>query len=152
MFNMRRREVIGLLGSAAVVWPLAASAQQPGRVPRIGVLFPGTEIVAPARIAALREGLRAVGYREPDQVELIAPVTGGDPSRVGPMASELIERNVDVLVPISPAAVQAVRSLTSTIPIVAFDLDAIGFRLAPLDRQHVGSGEYHRPDHQVAFN
>jgi hypothetical protein len=39
------------------------------------------------------------------------------------MASELVERNVDVLVPISPAAVQAVRSLTSTIPIVAYDLE-----------------------------
>jgi putative ABC transport system substrate-binding protein len=67
--------------------------------------------------------LRAVGYREPDQVELIARVTGGDPSRVAPMATELVERKVDVLVPISPAAVQAVRSLTSTIPIVAFDLE-----------------------------
>jgi ABC-type uncharacterized transport system substrate-binding protein len=120
---MKRREFITLLGGAAVAWPRAARAQQLGRVPRIGLLFPGTETVAPARIAALREGLRAVGYREPDQVELITRVTGGDPSRIGPMASELVERNVDVLVPISPAAVQAVRSLTSTIPIVAFDLE-----------------------------
>src|SRR5260370_14813125 len=39
------------------------------------------------------------------------------------MASELVERNADVLVPSSPAAVQAVRLLTSTIPIVAFDLE-----------------------------
>jgi len=45
-----------------------------------------------------------------------------DPGRVGPMARELVERNVDVLVALSPAAV-AVRSLTSTIPIVAFDLE-----------------------------
>jgi putative tryptophan/tyrosine transport system substrate-binding protein len=120
---MIRRQFITLLGGAAA-WPLAARAQQSsGRVPRIGLLFPGTETVAPARIAALREGLRAVGYREPDQVELIIRVTGGDPSRIGPMASELIGRKVDVLVPISPAAVQAVRSLTSTIPIVAFDLE-----------------------------
>jgi hypothetical protein len=76
---------------------------------------------------ALQENFDRVGgcavYREPDQVELIARVTGGDPSRVGPVASELIEHNVDVLVPISPAAVQAVRSLTSTIPIVAHDLE-----------------------------
>jgi hypothetical protein len=83
----------------------------------------GKDTIAPVRIAAWREGLRAVGYREPDQVELIIRVTGSDPSRIGPMASELVERNVDVLVPISPAAVQAVRSLTSTIPIVAFDLE-----------------------------
>jgi putative ABC transport system substrate-binding protein len=121
--HIRRREFITLLGGAAAAWPRAGWAQQASKVPRVGLLFPGTETVAPARIAALREGLRAAGYRPPDQVELITRVTGGDPSRVGPMASELVERNVDVLVPISPAAVQAVRSLTSTIPIVAFDLE-----------------------------
>jgi putative ABC transport system substrate-binding protein len=120
---MRRREFITLLGGAATAWPLAARAQHSGKIPKIGFLFPGTETVAPARIAALAEGLRSVGYREPDQVELITRVTGGDPSRVAPMAAELVERKVDVLVPISPAAVQAVRSLTSTIPIVAFDLE-----------------------------
>jgi putative ABC transport system substrate-binding protein len=118
-----RREFIMLLGGAAAAWPLAARAQQAGKIPKIGFLFPGTETVAPLRIAALVEGLRAVGHRVPDQVELIARVTGGDPSRVAPMASELVERNVDVLVASSPAAVQAVRLLTSTIPIVAFDLE-----------------------------
>jgi ABC-type uncharacterized transport system substrate-binding protein len=120
---VKRREFITLLGGAAAVWPLAARAQRSGKIPKIGFLFPGTEAVAPARIASLLEGLRAVGYHEPDQVELIARVTGGDPSRVAPMASELVAQKVDVLVPISPAAVQAVRSLTSTIPIVAFDLE-----------------------------
>jgi putative tryptophan/tyrosine transport system substrate-binding protein len=79
---MNRRDLITLLGGTVVAWPLAARAQQTSRVPRVGLLFPGTETVAPARIAALREGLGAVGYREPDQVELIIRVTGGDPSRV----------------------------------------------------------------------
>jgi putative tryptophan/tyrosine transport system substrate-binding protein len=120
---MQRREFITLLGGAAVTWPLAARAQQSGRIPKIGFLFAGTETVAPARINALVEGLQAAGYRVPDQLELITRVTGGDPSRMAAMAIELVERNVDVLVPISPAAVQAVRSLTSTIPIVAFDLE-----------------------------
>src|SRR5215813_10487465 len=54
---------------------------------------------------------------------LIIRVTGGDPTRVAPMARELIEHNVDILVPLSPAAVQATTSLTSTIPILAFDLE-----------------------------
>jgi putative ABC transport system substrate-binding protein len=120
---MRRREFITLLGGTAAAWPLAARAQQGGRVPRIGFLFPGPETRGRADIATLREGLRVAGYREPDQVELITRVTAGDPSRVGLMARELVERKVDVLVPLSPAAVQAVRSLTSTIPIVAFDLE-----------------------------
>jgi putative ABC transport system substrate-binding protein len=115
-----------------------------GKVPRIGFLYPGAETLALARIATFREGLRATGYREPDQVELITRVTGGDPGRVGPMARELVERNVDVLVALSPAAVQAVRSLTTTIPIVAFDLetDPIGSglvkSLARPDRQRHG--------------
>ena len=108
--------------------PVAARAQGARNLPKVGFLFPGTERIAPTRIAQMAEGLRAVGYRAPDQIELIARVTGGDPSRVAPMARELVDRNVDVLVPISLAGVQAVRLLTSTIPIVAFDLetDAVG--------------------------
>ncbi len=120
---MRRREFITLLGGAAAAWPLAARAQQPGKIPKIGFFFPGTEAVAPTRIRALAEGLQAAGYRAPDQVELITRVTGGDPSRVAPMAAELVERNVDVLVAASPAAVHALRSLTSTVPIIAYDLE-----------------------------
>src|SRR5262245_26396737 len=120
---MRRREFIMLLVSSATAWPLAARAQQPGKIPKIGFFFPGTETVAPTRIRALAEGLQAVGYRAPDQVELITRVTGGDPSRVAPMAAELVERNGDVRVAASPAAVHALRSLTSTVPIVAYDLE-----------------------------
>src|SRR5215470_14072355 len=119
--HTRRREFITLLCGAAGAWPLAAWAQQPSKVSRIGFLFPGTDAIAPIRIAAFREGLRAAGYREPEQIELIIRVTGGDPTRVAPMARELIERDVDILVPLSPAAVQATTSLTSTIPILAFD-------------------------------
>src|SRR5262245_6249040 len=118
-----RREFIMLLGGAAA-WPGVARAQQLGRVNRIGFLFAGTDAIAPIRIAAFREGLRAAGYREPEQIELIIRVTGGDPTLVAPMARELIERDVDILVPLSPAAVQATTSLTSTIPILAFDLES----------------------------
>jgi putative ABC transport system substrate-binding protein len=121
--QMKRREFMSLFGGAAAAWPLAARAQQPGKVPKVGFLFPGTETVGPLRIAEFLEGLQAVGYRVPDQVELVARVAGGDPSRVAPMASELVERNVDVLVASSPAAVQTIRLLTSTIPIIAFDLE-----------------------------
>jgi putative tryptophan/tyrosine transport system substrate-binding protein len=121
---MRRRSFITLLGGAVAAWPLTARAQQPaGKIPKIGFLFSGTDAVAPARIAALTEGLRAAGYRMPDQVELITRVTGADPSRVAPMAADLVERNVNVLVAGGPAAVHAVRSLTSTTPIVAIDLE-----------------------------
>jgi hypothetical protein len=52
-----RRKFITLVGAAAA-WPLAAHGQQSGKIPKIGFLFPGTETVAPLRIAALVEGLR----------------------------------------------------------------------------------------------
>src|SRR5215472_3086433 len=66
---MRRREFITLLGSAAVAWPLSARAQQTAQRAKIGILYPGLASALPARIAALRDALQAVGYREPDNVE-----------------------------------------------------------------------------------
>jgi hypothetical protein len=69
---MKRRQFIALLGGAALAWPVAARGQRSGKPPKVGFLFPGTEAVAPARIASFLEGLRAVGYHEPDQVALIA--------------------------------------------------------------------------------
>src|SRR6266487_6109107 len=63
---MRRREFIRLLGGATVVWPLAAHAQQPDRMRRIGVLmgYPESDSEAQAYIAAFREGLQKLGWAE----------------------------------------------------------------------------------------
>ena len=66
----RRREFITLLGGAVAAWPLAARAQQPPKTAKVGILFPGRAAALPARLAGLREGLRAAGYREPDDIEL----------------------------------------------------------------------------------
>src|SRR4030095_17159546 len=64
--HMRRREFITLLGGAVVSWPLAARAQQPDRVRRIGVLmgFAENDSQAQAMIAAFREGLQKLGWTE----------------------------------------------------------------------------------------
>jgi hypothetical protein len=61
--DMRRREFISLL-SAAATWPLAASAQQPGKIPRIGIIDD-----AP-RWNAFRHGLRDLGYLEGQNIRL----------------------------------------------------------------------------------
>ena|SRR5215472_14321481 len=61
---MKRREFITLLGGAVVAGPLAAHAQQSHRVPRIGVLLPGTPTSFAPRIQAFVEGLRDLGYVE----------------------------------------------------------------------------------------
>jgi putative ABC transport system substrate-binding protein len=61
---MKRREFISLLGSAAVAWPLAARAQQPARVQKIGYLGFGPASAWATRVEALRAGLRDVGWVE----------------------------------------------------------------------------------------
>jgi ABC-type uncharacterized transport system substrate-binding protein len=120
---VKRREFITLLGVAAT-WPLAARAQQSPKIAKVGILYPGTTGTLPSRIAGLREGLQAAGYREPDNIELVTRVAEGDPRRIAPLAMELAERKVDVMVPVSPAAVDAALAASATIPIVALDLES----------------------------
>jgi putative ABC transport system substrate-binding protein len=118
---MRRREVITLLSGAAA-WPLAARAQQP-KIPKLGFLYPGPSTVATTRIDAFLGGLRAGGYRVPEEVEFISRFANGDPTRLAPMAIELVDQNVDVIAAVSTPVALAVRAATATIPIVAFDLE-----------------------------
>jgi putative ABC transport system substrate-binding protein len=118
---MRRREVITLLSGAAA-WPLAARAQQP-IIPKLGFLYPGPSTVATTRVDAFLGGLRAAGYRVPEEVEFISRFANGDPTRLAPMAIELVDQNVDVIAAVSTPVALAVRAATATIPIVAFDLE-----------------------------
>src|SRR5262249_9498611 len=103
---VKRREFVTLLGGAAA-WPLTARAQQASKIAKVGVLYPGTAATLSSRLAGLREGLQAAGYREPDNIELVARAANGDPKRIAPLAMELAERKVDVMLPVSPAAVHA---------------------------------------------
>ena len=66
---MRRREFLTLLGSVAVTWPLAARAQQPAKVPRVGILSPAASETA-GTLTAFREGIRDLGYVEGQTVAL----------------------------------------------------------------------------------
>src|SRR5258708_2390972 len=118
-----RRQFISTLGSAAVAWPLVARAQQASGVAQIGFLYPGVAAMAVPRIAALREGLQAVGYKDADQVKILARSSGGAPAQLAPFAADLVERKVDVIVAVSPSAVRAAKSATAIIPIVAADLE-----------------------------
>jgi putative tryptophan/tyrosine transport system substrate-binding protein len=110
---------------AAAQWArpaAAASAQQAARPAKVGILFHGDPALAPARAALVGAGVRDGGYTGP--VELIVRATGGDPQIANVMATELVRDNVDVLVPITPGALDAVRAVTATIPIVAYDLES----------------------------
>ena len=66
MFGMRRRDFVALLGGAAATWPLAARAQQPERMRRIGVLLPAAADDAEfqARVGAFLQGLAQLGWTD----------------------------------------------------------------------------------------
>lgn len=120
---MKRRNFIAGLGLAAASWPLSAHAQQTLTVQRVGFLYPGPSTPGAVRIEAFSAGLSAAGYRVPEQVEIISRFANDDPARLASLAAELIDRKVDVIAAVSTAAANAVRAATTTIPIVALDLE-----------------------------
>lgn len=111
------------MGAASIASPLDARAQRPAKVPKVGLLFPGSTTEAPSPIASLLEGLRATGYAEPEQVRLVSRGADGDPARITSLLADLLGQDVDVIVAVSPASVQAAHAATATIPIVAHDLE-----------------------------
>ncbi len=117
---MRRREFIGLLGGAAVSWPLGGRAQQAGYVRRIGFLLGLTENdpEGHARIVAFRQGLETLGWTEGRNVRIDYRFAGGDPERVRSYAAELLAWAPDLIVAHSAPVVAALKQATSTIPIV----------------------------------
>ena len=114
---MRRREFITLLGGAAVAWPLAAAAQDKGRVPRIGVLLWGAPDSDPY-VGPLRQGLRDLGYVEGQNILVEYRFAEGRSDRAAEQVAELVHRNVDVIVASTTPAAHAAKSGTQTIPIV----------------------------------
>lgn len=120
---MQRRDFITLLGGAISAWPFAAHAQGLKAIPKVGFLFPGPEEVAKSRRVLLLDGLRSEGFREPDQVTLVTRATNGDLTRISPLLNELIAEKIDVLIPLGPAVTRTALSLTTSIPIVIFDLE-----------------------------
>jgi putative ABC transport system substrate-binding protein len=113
---MRRRQFITLLGGAAT-WPIAARAQQPAHVPRIGFLGLGPASAFASRVEALRQGLRDLGYIEGKNV-VIEFRWAETVDQLPELAAELVRMNVDVIFANSSTLVEPARRATKTIPIV----------------------------------
>ena len=120
MFDMRRREFITLLGGAAasVSLPFAAHAQQSRKVPRIGVLLPGTPASFSLRTKAFLAGLRDLGYLEGQTIEIEWKWGQDRVEGLPELAAELVRRNVEVIVTGGTPAAKALKGATGTIPIV----------------------------------
>jgi putative ABC transport system substrate-binding protein len=113
---VKRREFITLLGGAAAAWPLAAPAQQPGKLPLIGVLVSASP---PHPFAdAFWRGLHALGYSEGQNIRVEFRYTNGRSDRAEEYAEEFVRLGVDVIVAHFVPAVEAAMGATQTIPIV----------------------------------
>ena len=123
---MRRREFIRLIGGAAVAWPLAARAQQPEKIAKIGYPDLGPASARVDRVEALRAGLRDLGYIEGKNIAI--EFRWAERAEQFPeLATDLVRRKVDVIFAISSTMVEPARKATSTIPIVfATHADPVG--------------------------
>jgi len=111
---VKRRNFIMLLGGAAAAWPLAARAQQSGKVARLGWLRLGSAADFAGRVEALRTGLRELGYVEGKDIviEFRWPETV---DQLSEFAAELVRMNVDIIFASSSIEVGAVLQVTKTI-------------------------------------
>jgi putative ABC transport system substrate-binding protein len=121
---MKRREFITLLGGAAI-WPVAARAQQAGKVNRVGLIFttsPVSEMAGPDPIHPVArsfvQGLRALGYVEGQNLVLEHRSAEGKFERFPEIIRELVSIKVDVIVTVTNAMTRAAKDVTRTVPIV----------------------------------
>jgi putative ABC transport system substrate-binding protein len=116
---MRRREFITLVGGA-VAWPLAARAQQPERVRRIGVLMAlsANDPEGQARVAAFLQGLQGLGWSVGRNVIIDIRWSTGDSADTRKYAMELVALAPDVILASSSNAVAPLLQVTRTVPIV----------------------------------
>jgi putative ABC transport system substrate-binding protein len=116
---MRRREFISLVGSAAALWPLAARAQRPNKIYRVGLLSGGAALGATdERRRTLLAALTARGFIEGDNLVVVQRFADAHPERLNDLLAELKAEAVDVIVTFSYPAALAAKVSAKDVPIV----------------------------------
>src|SRR5215813_11298521 len=117
---MRRRDFITLVGGAAVAWPLAARAQQPERVRRVGVLVPAAagDPVFLARVGAFLQGLAVLGWSIGRNVRVDARWAITDAAEIRSHAAELVALAPDVILAHGTTTLGPLREVSRTVPTV----------------------------------
>ena len=118
--RVRRREFFSLLGGAAAAWPLAARAQHPARVRRVGVLMSLAEDDPEdrRRRVAFQQALRELGWNEGGNLRIDYRWYGGDPTRARVLAKDLVDLQPDLIVATATAGLTAFALQMRAIPIV----------------------------------
>jgi len=119
---IRRREFITLLGGSAAAWPLAARAQQAGKVYRIGFLANDPTILTTPASAAFRDGLRQNGLVDGDNILIDWRFAGGKTDRYAELAATLVSLRMDLIVASGSSSAIAAKEATKTIPIVIMNV------------------------------
>ena len=118
--SMHRRSFLTLLDTPAAAWPLAAGAQQDGRVRRIGVLmgYDENDSEAQAWVAAFREGLQKLGSTEGRNIRIDTRWASADAGAMRRFAQELVALQHDLILSQTTPTTAALLNQTRTIPIV----------------------------------
>ena len=124
-----RRYLLALCAAAFLAsgaWSLDARAQQPAKVPRVGWIWLGRSAGNPTEAAGFRQGLKELGYIEGQNIVVEYRFGEGRTDRIPDLVAELVQLRPDVLVTLGDLTVGAVKSVTTTIPVVSLTGDPVG--------------------------